>query len=69
MQTVISEPNDDRLEIVIEFGKMCLDVSGMQGKRVKQLSKDKATSSYYTCNRIVELFTLIQESCEYICHG
>ena len=46
-------------------------MSGRQGKREKQLSKDTAVALFQTCNGIVE-FTknlLLQEDYEYICLG
>ena len=33
LQTVISHPNDPRLQFVEKFGEMCLNMSGRQGTR------------------------------------
>ena len=56
---------------VEEFGEMCLNMSGRQGKREKQLSKNTAVALFRTCNFIVELTKnlLRQEDYEYVCLG
>ena len=50
---------------------MCLNMSGRQGKRKKQLSKDTDVALFRTCNGIVELTKnlLLQEDYEYVCLG
>ena len=71
LQAVISDREDTRLDFILEFGRMCLKMSGTQGKRVKQLSKDSATSIYQTCYGLVDLsrHLLSEEAYEYVCLG
>ena len=71
LQTSISHPDDPRLQFMQEFGKMCLSMSGRQGKRDKQLSKDTAVALFRTWCGIVELAKnlLLQEDYEYVCLG
>ena len=38
LQTEIRSPNDTKLDFIIEFGKMGLNMDGSQGNRKKQLS-------------------------------
>ena len=44
LQAVISHP---RLQFLDEFGEMCLNMSGRQGKREQQLSKDTDVEEIY----------------------
>ena len=46
LQAVISHPYDPRLQFIEEFGEMCPNVSGRQGKQEKKLSK--ATAILYS---------------------
>ena len=71
LQAVISDPEDPRLYFLLEFGKMCLNMRGKQGKRVKQLSKDTADAVHHTCCGIVELAKnlLTEEGFDYVCLG
>ena len=55
LQAVMSDPNDVRLDYIIEFGEMCLKMAGKQGKRDQQLSKDTAVCIHQTCYGIVDL--------------
>ena len=32
LQAVISDPNDMKLDYIVQFGEMCLQMSGKQGK-------------------------------------
>ena len=49
---------------------MCLNMSGRQGKREKQLSKDTAVALFRTCNGIVELAkNLLLQDYKYVCLG
>ena len=68
VQAVISHPDDPRLQFIEEFGEMCLNMSGRQGKREQQLSKDTAVAPFRTCCGIVELTEnlLLQEDYEYV---
>ena len=55
LQAVISDPNDSRLDIILEFGNMAKNMAGKQGQRVKQLPKDTSLALYHTCNGLVDL--------------
>ena len=69
LQAVISNPNDSRLNYIVEFGRMCLNMAGRQVKRLRQLTNDTATAMQRTCNGLVELtrHILIEESFDYVC--
>ena len=62
---------DERLKYLQEFGDMCFKMSGKQGKRNKQLSKDTAVSMHLTCYGLVDLakHLLQEENYEYVCLG
>ena len=62
---------DERLNYLQEFGDMCFKMSGKQGKRNKQLSKDTAVSMHHTCYGLVDLakHLLQEENYEYVCLG
>ena len=47
LQTVISDPNDARLEFVQNFEIMCFKMAGKQGNRVRQLPKDSNPQCLY----------------------
>ena len=38
LQAAISDPHDKRLDYLLEFGDMALEMAGTQGKRIKQFS-------------------------------
>ena len=40
----IYDPNDSRLQTILDFGNMELEMAGKQGHRVKQLSQDTANN-------------------------
>ena len=69
IQAVICNPNDSRLNYIVEFVRMCLNMAGRQGKRLKQLTNDTATAIQHTCNGLVKLtrHILIDESFDYVC--
>ena len=53
----MDDPNDHRLELLENFGKMALKMStNKQGQRMKQLTKDTAQAIFHTCNGVVDLF-------------
>ena len=53
---------DERLNYLQEFGDMCFKMSGKQGKRNKQLSKDTEVSMHHTWYGLVDLAKhLLQE--------
>ena len=69
-QAVISDPNDSRLDIILEFGNMAKNMAGKQGPGVKQLSKDTALALYHTCNGLVDLCRHhLNTNHEYVCPG
>ena len=51
----ISDPNDPRLDTLLEFGAMCRKMILTTGKRVKQLTRDTFLAIHQTCNGLVEL--------------
>ena len=62
LQAVIADPEDSRLNYIMEFGDMCLKMAGKQGKREKQLSKDTAACIHQTCYGLVNITRhLLQE--------
>ena len=66
-QVEIRSPNDTRLDFIIEFGKMALNMAGRQGNRKKQLSQNTATAIHHTCNGIVCLYLhLLATSHKYV---
>ena len=56
LQAVINNPDDNRLNLILQFGDMALKMAGPKGKRIKQLSKDIATCIHQTCYGLVDLF-------------
>ena len=60
LQAVIRDPDDDRLQNILNYGSMALKMAGKQVKREKQLTFDTAQSVYHTCNRSVENSTMDQ---------
>ena len=71
LQAVVSDPMDERLNYLQEFGDVCFKMSGKQGKRNKQLSKDTAVSMHHTCYGLVDLakHVLQDKIYEYVCFG
>ena len=71
LRAVISDVGDERLEYLRDFGLMCLQMAGKQGKRVKQLSKDTAVAVHITCEGLVALAKDLLENhkYEYVCLG
>ena len=55
MKAEISSCDDERLVYLTQFGDMALQMAGPCGKRVKQLTKDTATSIHHTCYGLVSL--------------
>ena len=52
----IRSPNDTRLDFIIEFGKMALNMAGSHN-REKIIIQNIATAIHHTCNGIVSLST------------
>lgn len=70
LEQVISDPFDERLNFILEFGKMCLQISGPAGKRCQQLTFDTAQSVFHTCNGLVELCrSLLTSTHKYVMMG
>ena len=71
LQAVVSDPMDEQLNYLQEFGDMGFKMSGKQGKRNKQLSKDTAVSMHHTCYGLVDLAKHLfqEENYEYVCLG
>ena len=70
LQAVISDPEVERLETVLKFGDMALNMAGRQGKRQKQLTRDTAQGIFHTCNGLVSLCRhLLSNSHEYVMLG
>ena len=55
LKAVISDPNDVRLNYLLQFGTMCLNMISKPKKRVKQLTRDTALAIHQTSNGLVEL--------------
>ena len=53
LQAEIRSPNDTRLDFIIEFGKVALNIAGSQGNRKNNYPK---TTIHHTCNGIVSLY-------------
>ena len=69
LQAVIFDPDVSRLNYNVEFSRICLNMAGRQGKRLRQLTNDSATAIQHTCNGLVELtrHILIDDSFDYVC--
>ena len=55
LQAVINNPDDNRLNLILQFGDMALKMAGPKGKCIKHLSKDTATCIHQTCYGLVDL--------------
>ena len=51
----ITSDEDPRLQILLEIASLAEDMASLQGKRVKQLTRDTAMSLSHTCRGLVEL--------------
>ena len=70
LQAAISDPHDKRLDYLLEFGDMALEMAGTQGKRIKQFSKDTANAIHHTCNGLVDVCRdLLSSSHKYVLLG
>ena len=47
MNFYLLELNDTRLDFIVEFGKMALNMADSQGNRKKQLSQNIATATHH----------------------
>ena len=55
LQAVIHNLDDNRLNLILQFGDKALKMAGPKGKRIKQFSKDTATCIHQTCYGLVDL--------------
>lgn len=55
LKAAISDPSDERLDVLLNFANMALQMAGKQGKRQKQLARDTAQAIFHTCNGLVSL--------------
>ena len=70
LQAAISDPHDKRLDYLLEFGDMALEMAGTQGKQIKQFSKDTANAIHHTCNGLVDLCrNILSSSHKYVLLG
>ena len=70
LQAVVQDPLDERLNTILQFGEMALQMKGGQGKRYKQFTRDTAQAVHHTCNGIVSLCrSLLRVSQNYVLLG
>ncbi|GFO33315.1 transposable element p transposase [Plakobranchus ocellatus] len=70
LQAAIGDPNDERLETILNFGNMALQMARKQGKRQKQLTRDTAQAIFHTCNGLISLCRhLLSTSHQYVLLG
>ena len=67
---MVQVPLDERLNTILQFGEMALQMKGGQGKRYKQFTQDTAQAIHHTCNDIVRLCrSLLRASHNYVLQG
>ena len=59
LQAVVQDPLDERLNTILQFGEMALQMKGGQGKRYKQFTQDTAQAIHHTCIGIVSLWRFL----------
>ena len=70
LQAAVSDPSDERLETLLKFGDMALQMGGKQGKRQKQLTRDTSQAIFHTCNGLVALCRqLLSTTHQYVLFG
>ena len=70
LQAVVQDTCDKRLNTILQFGEMALQMKGGQGKRCKQFTWDTAQAIHHTCNGIVSLCrSLLRVSHKYVLLG
>ena len=70
LQAAVTDPDDERLTTLLQFGVMAQEMAGRQGKRQKQLTRDTAQAIYHTCNGLVSLCRhLLSTSHQYVLLG
>ena len=66
----MQDPLDERLNTILQFGEMTLQMKGGQGKRYKQFNLDTAQAIHHTYNGIVRLCrSLLRVSHNYVLLG
>ena len=55
LQAVVQDPLEERLNTILQFGEMALQMKSGQGKRYKQFTRDTAQAIHHTFNGIVSL--------------
>ena len=70
LQAVVQDPLDERLNTILQFGEMALQIKGGQGKRYKQFTRDTVQLIHHICNGIVSLCrSLLRVSHNYVLLG
>ena len=70
LKGAIFYPNDDRLELLLNFGRMCLQMISRPRFRVKQLTRDTSLAVHQTCFGLVDLARyLLASSHVFVCLG
>lgn len=70
LRAAICDPDDPRLDTVLKFGDMALQMIGQQRSRRKQLTCDTAKAIHHTCHGLVSLCRhLLSSSHEYVLLG
>ena len=69
-ESVISDPNDERLTFISKLGDMALKMKKKGKVRERKLTHDTAKALYQTCHGIVDLCKfLLSTSHQYVCIG
>ena len=70
LRAVVTDPSDERLDTLLQFGDMAEEMAGRQGTRRKQFTRDTAQAIKHTCYGLVSLCrNLLGNSHEYVCFG
>ena len=70
LKAPVSDPHDPRLDTLLRFGDMALQMGGKQGKRQKQLTRDTSQAIFHTCNGLVSLCRqLLSRNHQYVLLG
>ena len=70
LQAVVQDHLGERLNTILQFGEMALQMKGGQGKRYKQFTRDTTQTIHHTCNGIVSLRrSLLQVTNNYVLLG
>ena len=70
LQAVVQDPLEERLNTILQFGEMALQMKSGQGKRYKQFTRDTAQAIHHTWCGIVSLCrSLLRVSHNYVLLG